>query len=108
MSIKTLLRLWTRAVDQYTSETRRIMSRIVKHVNDEKPKGDDLEDLIETLGESIFQSILINLYSAQHLESLDLKLDKSTAKLDTYVATLNDQNENEDSNQENEISSENE
>ena len=55
MSIKTLLRLWTRAVDQYTSETRRIMSRIVKHVNDEKPKGDDLEDLIETLGESILK-----------------------------------------------------
>ena len=53
MSITTLLRLWTRAVDQYTMETRRIMSRITKYVNEEKPKGENLEDLIETLGKSI-------------------------------------------------------
>ena len=57
MTIKTLLRLWTRALDQYTMETKRIMSRIIKEVNETKPCGDDLEDLIETLGESILISI---------------------------------------------------
>ena len=53
MSIKTLLRLWTRAVDQYTMESKRIMKRIIKEVNETKPSGDDLEDLIETLGKSV-------------------------------------------------------
>lgn len=57
MSIKTLLRLWTRAVDQYTMETKRIMSRIIKQVNEEAPEGENLEDLIETLGESIVLAI---------------------------------------------------
>ena len=52
MTIKTLLRSWTRAVDQYTMETRRIMSRLEKNVNENKPKGVDFEDLVETLGQT--------------------------------------------------------
>ena len=52
MSISTLLRMWNRSVDTYVSESRRILNRLMKQINEQKPTGDDLEDLVEQLGKS--------------------------------------------------------
>ena len=52
MSISTLLRMWNRSVDTYVSESRRILNRLMKKINEDKPTGDDLDDLVEQLGKS--------------------------------------------------------
>ena len=44
--------MWNRSVDTYVSESRRILNRLMKQINEQKPTGDDLEDLVEQLGKS--------------------------------------------------------
>ena len=44
--------MWNRSVDTYVTESRRILNRLIKQINEQKPTGDDLEDLVEQLGKS--------------------------------------------------------
>ena len=50
MTVQTILRLWNNACDEYCQEVRRLYKRIVKHTDETKPRGEQLDDLIETLG----------------------------------------------------------
>ena len=52
MAVQTLLRMWRKAMNDYCQQSKKVLKKLLKEINDNKPVGDELDDLIEELGKS--------------------------------------------------------
>ena len=53
MTVSTLLRLWKKAGVEYSKQSKNLLKRIIKNLNETKPKGEELEVLLELIGKSL-------------------------------------------------------
>ena len=53
MTVSTLLRLWKKAGDAYSKQSKNLLKRVIKNLNENKPKGEELEEILEQIGKSV-------------------------------------------------------
>ena len=50
MTVSTILRLWKKAGDAYSKESKKMLKRIIKNLNETKPQGQELDEILEQIG----------------------------------------------------------
>ena len=50
MAVTTLLRMWKKAANEYCQQSKKLLKKIIKEIDENKPADDDMDDLVEKLG----------------------------------------------------------
>ena len=85
-----------------------MLKRIIKNLNETKPQGQELEEILEQIGLCSTVYFFLTLNSAKFLEQMEELLDCSCRKLDTFASALDaeaDSDETESDNAESELES---
>ena len=63
MAVTTLLRMWKKAANDYCQQSKKLLKKILKELDENKPADDTLDELIEQLGKLYSKYSKYFLYS---------------------------------------------
>ena len=50
MAVTTLLRMWKKAANDYCQQSKKLLKKILKEIDENKPADDEMDELVEKLG----------------------------------------------------------